>query len=123
MLREKRRRNKLLVDSVWTIVVNDAIPWSDGDGGRAADRIVYSVPERLVASFCILGLLEHPEVLKKAQAQIDSVVEHGHLPELEYESSLPYITAIAYETLRWRGVTPFGMFERPLQRTATDPCG
>ena len=58
----------------------------------------------------ILGLLEHPEVLKKAQAQIDAVVKPGHLPDLEDEPSLPYITAIAKETLRWRDVTPIGRF-------------
>ncbi|KAJ2928435.1 hypothetical protein H1R20_g8645, partial [Candolleomyces eurysporus] len=58
---------------------------------------------------CILGLLEHPEVLKKAQAQIDSVVTPGDLPGFEHESSLPYITAIAHESLRWRDVTPIAV--------------
>ncbi|RXW22027.1 hypothetical protein EST38_g3853 [Candolleomyces aberdarensis] len=57
----------------------------------------------------ILGLLEHPEVVKKAQAQIDSVVKPGHLPDLDDEPSLPYITAIVKEALRWREVTPFGV--------------
>ncbi|KAJ2928447.1 hypothetical protein H1R20_g8644, partial [Candolleomyces eurysporus] len=58
---------------------------------------------------CILGLLEHPEVLKKAQAQIDAVVKPGHLPGFEDEPSLPYITAIAKETLRWRDVVPIAV--------------
>ncbi|KAJ2928446.1 hypothetical protein H1R20_g8642, partial [Candolleomyces eurysporus] len=62
-----------------------------------------------VIASCILGLLEHPEVLKKAQAQVDSVVDPGHLPEFEHESSLPYITAIIYETLRWRDVAPIAV--------------
>ncbi|RXW22022.1 hypothetical protein EST38_g3854 [Candolleomyces aberdarensis] len=57
---------------------------------------------------CILGLLEHPEVLKKAQAQIDGVVKPGHLPDFDDAPSLPYITAIVKEALRWREVTPFG---------------
>ncbi|RXW19972.1 hypothetical protein EST38_g5879 [Candolleomyces aberdarensis] len=57
---------------------------------------------------CILGLLEHPEIVKKAQAQIDSVVKAGSLPDFEHESSLPYITAITYESLRWRDVAPIG---------------
>ncbi|KAJ2928444.1 hypothetical protein H1R20_g8641, partial [Candolleomyces eurysporus] len=59
----------------------------------------------IIAS-CILGLIEYPEVLKKAQAQIDSVVMPGHFPEFEQETSLPYISAIVYETLRWRDVAP-----------------
>ncbi|KAJ2934714.1 hypothetical protein H1R20_g2365, partial [Candolleomyces eurysporus] len=58
---------------------------------------------------CILGLLEHPEVVKKAQMQLDSVVKSGHLPDLDDEPSLPYITAIMKEALRWREVTPFGV--------------
>ncbi|KAJ2934711.1 hypothetical protein H1R20_g2360, partial [Candolleomyces eurysporus] len=58
---------------------------------------------------CILGLLEHPEVVKKAQMQLDSVVKPGHLPDLDDEPSLPYITAIMKEALRWRDVTPFGV--------------
>ncbi|RXW22024.1 hypothetical protein EST38_g3856 [Candolleomyces aberdarensis] len=57
---------------------------------------------------CILGLLEHPEVLKKAQMQIDRVVKPGHLPDLDDQPSLPYITAIVKEALRWREVTPIG---------------
>ncbi|KAJ2930257.1 hypothetical protein H1R20_g6805, partial [Candolleomyces eurysporus] len=57
---------------------------------------------------CILGLLEHPEVLKKAQVQIDGIVKPGHLPDFNDEPSLPYITAIVKEALRWREVTPFG---------------
>ncbi|KAJ2928448.1 hypothetical protein H1R20_g8646, partial [Candolleomyces eurysporus] len=62
-----------------------------------------------VIASCILGLLEHPEILKKAQAQIDSIVKPGNLPEFEHESSLPYITAITYESLRWRDVTPIAV--------------
>ncbi|KAF4616644.1 hypothetical protein D9613_008324 [Agrocybe pediades] len=59
----------------------------------------------IVAS-CILGLLEKPEVLKKAQQQLDSVVKPGDLPDFEDEASLPYITAICKEALRWRDVAP-----------------
>ena len=58
---------------------------------------------------CILGLLEHPEVVKKAQAQIDAVVQPGHLPDLDDQESLPYISAIVSEALRWRDVTPIGL--------------
>ena len=57
---------------------------------------------------CILGLLEHPEVLKKAQEELDRVVKPGHLPDFDDEDSLPYITAIVKETLRWRDVVPIG---------------
>ncbi|RXW13378.1 hypothetical protein EST38_g12477 [Candolleomyces aberdarensis] len=68
-------------------------------------RLVFLQTVSAIAS-CILGFLEHPEVLKKAQTQVDSVVEPGCLPGFEHESSLPYITAITSEVLRWRDVVP-----------------
>ncbi|CAA7261126.1 unnamed protein product [Cyclocybe aegerita] len=55
---------------------------------------------------CILGLLDRPDVLQKAQIEIDRVVRPGHLPEFEDEPSLPYITAIVKESLRWFAVVP-----------------
>ncbi|KAF9457689.1 cytochrome P450 [Collybia nuda] len=58
---------------------------------------------------CVLGLLSHPDVLKKAQQEIDSVVRPGQLPDFEDEASLPYITAIVKETLRWRDVVPIAV--------------
>lgn len=57
---------------------------------------------------CILALLNHPEILKKAQDQIDSVVKPGHLPDFEDEASLPFVTAVIKESMRWRDVTPLG---------------
>lgn len=60
---------------------------------------------------CILGLLERPDILKAAQKELDSVIKQGHLPELDDEASLPYITAITKETLRWRDAVPIGMFK------------
>lgn len=56
----------------------------------------------------ILGLLENPHVLRKAQAELDLVIKAGHLPDLEDQASLPYTTAIAKEALRWRDVVPIG---------------
>ncbi|PPQ87697.1 hypothetical protein CVT25_011464 [Psilocybe cyanescens] len=55
------------------------------------------------------GLLDKPEVLRKAQQELDSVVKPGHLPDFDDEESLPYITAIAKETLRWRDVVPIAI--------------
>jgi len=57
---------------------------------------------------CILGLTIRPGVLKRAQAEIDAVVGLGRLPDFNDFDSLPYITAIAKETMRWRDVVPIG---------------
>ncbi|KAJ7917029.1 cytochrome P450 [Mycena leptocephala] len=57
----------------------------------------------------ILGMLCNPEAQKMAQAEIDSVVQKGHLPDFEDEESLPYVSAVVKEVLRWRSVTPIGV--------------
>ncbi|KAF7372911.1 Cytochrome P450 [Mycena sanguinolenta] len=54
----------------------------------------------------ILAMLLNPEVQKKAQAEIDSVVGSGQLPGFADKPTLPYVSAIVKEVLRWRNVTP-----------------
>ncbi|KAG6892796.1 hypothetical protein C0993_002898, partial [Termitomyces sp. T159_Od127] len=58
---------------------------------------------------CILGFLENPAVVKKAQEELDRVVGPGHLPTFDDEDSLPFITAITREALRWREVAPIAI--------------
>ena len=50
----------------------------------------------------------YPEVQKKAQAEIDSVVGQNRLPDFHDRPSLPYINAIVKESSRWNLVLPFG---------------
>jgi cytochrome P450 len=70
--------------------------------------LIYTMQTVSAITLCIMGLLENPHILHKAQAELDSVVKTGHLPDLEDQSSLPYITALVKETLRWRDVIPIG---------------
>ena len=42
----------------------------------------------------------HPEVQKKAQAEIDKVIGADHLPKLEDRPDLPYIECVMKEVLR-----------------------
>lgn len=55
-----------------------------------------------------VALTLHPEVQKRAQAQIDSVISRDRLPTFEDRSRLPYIEAICKELLRWQVVLPLG---------------
>ena len=48
----------------------------------------------------------HPTEQKKAQAELDAVVGTDRLPEFSDEDSLPYVTAVLKETLRWLPVAP-----------------
>jgi cytochrome P450 len=57
----------------------------------------------------ILGMTLFPDVVKKAQEEIDRVVGDQRLPLFDDEKDLPYIRALVKETLRWRAVNKFGM--------------
>ena len=51
-------------------------------------------------------MLHHPEVLRKAQEEIDRVVGKHRLPTMADEQGLPYIRALQAEIIRWRPVVP-----------------
>jgi len=54
----------------------------------------------------MLAMVTHPEVQKKAQAELDSVVGCTRLPTFTDFDHLPYLRAVIKETLRWRAITP-----------------
>ena len=58
-------------------------------------------------NFAILALVLHPEVQRRAQAEIDSVVGRERLPD--FEDPLPYIEAVCREISRWGVVVPLGV--------------
>ena len=49
----------------------------------------------------ILAMVLNPGVQVKAQAEIDQVLENRRLPEFSDRVSLPYVTAIMKEVLRY----------------------
>jgi hypothetical protein len=57
----------------------------------------------------MLAMTLFPEVVKKAQAELDQVVGSDRLPTFEDEKELPFIRATVKEMLRWRAVNKFGM--------------
>ncbi|KAF8531501.1 cytochrome P450 [Gautieria morchelliformis] len=54
----------------------------------------------------ILAMVLYPDVQKKAQAELDSVIGHERLPEFSDRPHLPYIEAIVKEVFRWIPVLP-----------------
>ncbi|KAJ7269214.1 cytochrome P450 [Mycena rebaudengoi] len=56
----------------------------------------------------ILAMLANPDVQKRAQEETDAVVREGYLPSFDDEESLPYVSAIVKEILRWKPVGPIG---------------
>ncbi|TBU24744.1 cytochrome P450 [Dichomitus squalens] len=55
------------------------------------------------------GVSLHPEVLRKAHAELDAVVGPHRLPDFNDRDSLVYVNAIIKEALRWHTVTPLGV--------------
>ena len=54
----------------------------------------------------IQAMAKWPDVQKKAQAEIDSVVGPDRSPTWDDYAKLPYIAAVVKEAMRWRPVTP-----------------
>ncbi|KAF7346403.1 Cytochrome p450 [Mycena sanguinolenta] len=71
--------------------------------GAGADTTVSAL-----ASF-FLAMAIHPDVQKKAQIEIDTVIGTHRLPGFEDRPSLPYIEALYREVMRWKPVGPLGV--------------
>ena len=57
--------------------------------------------------FLVMSL--YPDVQKKAQDEIDSVIGNGRLPRFEDRDNLPYVDALVKEVFRFHPVAPLGM--------------
>ncbi|KAF2658380.1 cytochrome P450 [Lophiostoma macrostomum CBS 122681] len=68
--------------------------------GGAGDTIIGS----LLCFFLAMGT--YPEVQRRAQAEIDRVVEQDRLPTMSDKPNLPYMEAVILETLRWHPISP-----------------
>ncbi|KAH9042935.1 cytochrome P450 [Lactarius deliciosus] len=60
-----------------------------------------------------LALILYPEVQKRAQAELDSVISRDRLPTYDDRPRLPYIEAMTKELLRWHMVTPLAAPHSP----------
>ncbi|OQU95238.1 hypothetical protein CLAIMM_01474 [Cladophialophora immunda] len=56
----------------------------------------------------VLAMISHPEVLKKAQAEVDNVCGVSTSPSAKHIEDLPYMRAIMTEIFRWRPLAPEG---------------
>ncbi|KAH7906297.1 cytochrome P450 [Hygrophoropsis aurantiaca] len=68
-----------------------------------------------VISHFILAMVQHPEVLARAQAEIDAVVGSNRLPSSDDREDLPYCNAIFTECLRWGVPVPLNLPHRLME--------
>ncbi|KAF9265663.1 cytochrome P450 [Marasmius fiardii PR-910] len=92
------------------------ILWSAGTMYGAGGETTYTS----ILSF-IIAMARHPEVQRKIQDEIDSVVGRDRLPTLQDRQNLPYTEATIKEILRWRPALPLGIARRT--RTAEEYKG
>ena len=60
-------------------------------------------------SVFILAMTLYPEIMRRAQAQIDAVVGRDRLPNFGDRAQLPYIEAVVKEVQRWRPGAPISV--------------
>jgi cytochrome P450 len=56
----------------------------------------------------MLSMITYPDVMRKAQAQLDEVVGSDRIPTLDDWDRLPYLRALVKELMRWRTTGPLG---------------
>ncbi|KAI0634094.1 cytochrome P450 [Trametes polyzona] len=66
--------------------------------------------ETTAGTLCVffLAMLHFPDVMRKAQAELDDVIGPDRLPGFEDRDRLPYFKAVINETLRWRPIAILG---------------
>ncbi|KAH9897054.1 cytochrome P450 [Cubamyces lactineus] len=60
-------------------------------------------------------MASHPEVQEKAHGELDKVVGPSRLPDFSDEASLPYISAVTKECMRWHTVVPLAIPHRLIE--------
>ncbi|KAJ8495281.1 hypothetical protein ONZ45_g12935 [Pleurotus djamor] len=93
-----------------TISLREKNDWEELDIAYAVSSPFGAGIETTASTLSVffLAMLHHPEVMKKAQLELDDVVGLERMPEFEDKDNLPYLTALMNETLRWRPVAVLG---------------
>lgn len=90
-------------DSHGELLIKDAAASLYGAGVDTTHSSVYTF---------FLAMTCFPEVQRKAQRELDSVVGRNRLPVLADRDHLPYIHALCLEVLRWQSAVPLGLPRR-----------
>jgi hypothetical protein len=107
-MREKKNKTSFLSQAIEDI-------GSDADMERihkwSASSMYLGGADTTVSSLMtfFLAMMLFPDVQKKAQEELDSVIGSGRLPNSSDKGTLPYIDAIVKETHRWHPVAPMAI--------------
>ncbi|KAF1951285.1 cytochrome P450 [Byssothecium circinans] len=86
------------------------IPLSERDFSFIPASLFGAGSDTTASTLCtaFLALVTHPETLRAAHEELDTVIGSGRSPTFGDESQLPYIRALVKEVLRWRPVAVLG---------------
>ncbi|KAJ3563987.1 hypothetical protein NP233_g8587 [Leucocoprinus birnbaumii] len=111
---KERMADGTAIPSVASALIND-LPAEGSPNREEEERVARNVAavsylageDTLASTFLsfVLVMCLYPEVQKKAQAELDRVL-NGRLPEYNDRPSLPYINAFIHELNRWHQVLP-----------------
>ena len=74
------------------------------------DLFIYLLKTIAAVQAFFSAMAMHPDIQRKAQAEIDAVVGQDRLPDFSDRAKLPYVNAIVKETLRWHSISPMGEY-------------
>ncbi|KAJ7704674.1 cytochrome P450 [Mycena metata] len=111
-------KQHILEDVVAKSVVGELLSASEARG-RSDDKMIAEVAAvayaagadttvSALATF-VLAMALHPDIQKRAQNEIDSIVGTQRLPESGDRPSMPFVEAVYREVKRWRPVLPLGV--------------
>ncbi|KAH8830592.1 cytochrome P450 [Flagelloscypha sp. PMI_526] len=83
-----------------------------------ASASLYSGTTTSAVHSFFLAMALFPEVAKKAQAEIDSIVGIERLPTFSDRPNLPYVNALVTEVFRWHSIVPLCVPHRSSQDDA-----
>ena len=76
----------------------------------------YLAPQTITAVLHFIhAMITHPQVMKKAQAELDAVVGRERLPTFSDRPNLPYLECVMTEVLRMGVAVPLGLPHRLMQ--------
>lgn len=86
------------------------IPLSDRDFSFIPASLFGAGSDTTASTLCtaFLALVTHPETLRAAHEELDTVIGSSRTPVFDDEARLPYIRALVKEVLRWRPVAVLG---------------
>ena len=68
----------------------------------------------------MIMLANHPEIQKRIQSEIDSIVARDRFPSVNDQANLPYLEASILELMRWRTIVPFAVLHVTMSDTSVN---